>query len=109
MISHLWRCNPESLRKNASKVRDSGSVPEQHPVWKSPERLEPLGLPFASNFEHLGYLQGVLGVRGGVRVLHVLLDHLELLGGLLQHLDLGLQLLVMRVNWIHILFFFTTR
>ena len=84
-------------------------MPEQHSVGQCSEWFEPFCFPFSGDLEHLLDLQRVLGVGGGVRVLHVLLDHLELLSGLLQHLNLCLQLLVMSINWIHILFLFTTR
>ena len=107
--THLRWGNPESLWKNPSIVGHPRAVPEQHSVGQRSEWLEPFCFPFSGNLEHLLDLQGVLGVRGGVRVLHILLDHLELFGALLQHLNLGLQLLVMSINWIHILLLFTPR
>ena len=53
------------------------------------------------HLEHVLYLEAVLRVGGGVRVLDVLLDDGELLGAPLQHLHLRLQLLVVGVDRVH--------
>ena len=66
-------------------------------VGESFEGLEALGLSFAADLEYLLDLQRVLGVRGGVRVLDVLLQHAPLLRVPAQHRDFGLQLVIMRV------------
>lgn len=101
----LWRSNAKTLGQNASKVGGPGTMPQEHPVAKGLKLGESLLLSLSFNLENVLNFQFIQVVSGGVGVLDIFGQDLELVRLLVQDTHVGLEFDVVGVDGVDIVVF----